>query len=289
MIHVEQAFRQLEHVVGVARFRPFALFHVLLVVIERREMFRNAVAANRDTALVHDTVPEVLGALHVSLVAGEFRNAREAHHLRDLRIRMHIREVIIARCHRIQKPLVRPTLGLVQVLLFLGHRIGISIDFRHAAVFRAEHRFHLGIVQPARNRESPITKREEHRFGLIVTRIDVGIAQARIKFVDVVPRHPIAVLRTRIAVLEFEPHRLAVGHAADIALEIRILGILVLNRLEFAQHVFQAFLDEFIATGRIMHGKRTQVMTQHVPVKPSPVRELRGLRPHSCFFVERRY
>ena len=101
VIHVEQAFRQLEHVVGITRFWSFAFFHIFLVVLKRREVFRNAIAANGDAPLIHYRIPEELGALHVSLVAGKFGNAGKTHHLRDLRIRMHVREVVIACRHRI--------------------------------------------------------------------------------------------------------------------------------------------------------------------------------------------
>ena len=250
-------------------------------------MFRNTVAANRDAPLVHDAVPKILGALHVSLVPRKFRDTRKAHYLRHLRVRVNIREVVVICRHRIQKPLVAPALGLVQVLRILGKRIGIGIDLRHTAMFRTEHGFHLGIVEPARNGKPPVAKRQEHRFRLFIARIDVSIAQARIKLVDIVPGHPIAILRTGIAAFHAEPHLFAIGHAADVALEIIVLGILVLNRLEFAQHIFQAFLDKFIPACRIMHRQGAQVMAQHMAIEARPVRELGSLRTHSRFFVER--
>ena len=287
VIHIEQAFRQLEHVIGIARFGSFAFLDIFFVVVERRKMFRNAVAANRDAAIVHNSIPEIFRALHIGFVVREFCNARKAHDLRDLRICMYVREVVIPGRHRIQKPLVSPAFGLVQVLLFLGQRISVGINFSHATVFRAEHRFHLRIVESSRNRESPVAQCEKHVLRLFVTRIDIGIAQARIELVDIVPRHPITILGTRITVLELEPHRFAVRHAADIALEIRFLGILVLNRLELAQHVFQAFFHQFVATGRIVHRQGAQVMAQHMAIKTRPVRKLGCFRLHARFFVER--
>ena len=251
-------------------------------------MLRNAVAANRDTALVHDRLPEEIGALLVFFIAREFRNSRKTHDLRHLRVGVDVRQVVIALRHRIQKPLMRPLLCHIQILFVFREFIGVSVNFRHATVFRTEHLLHLGIVQAVRNRNAPIAKRKEHRLCLFVTRINVGVTQARIKFVDIVPRHPITVLCAGIAVLHLEPHRFAVRHAADVALEIIVFGILVLNRLEFRQNVFNAFLDLNVVVIGIMHRQGTQVMPKHVTVEPSPVREFRSLRLHARFFVKRR-
>ena len=288
VLHVEQALGQLEHVVGVARFRSFAFLHELLVVIERREMFRNAVAANRDAPLVHDSLPEEIGTLLVVLIAGKFRNAGKTHHLRDLRIRVHVREVVIALRHRVQEPLVRPFLRRIQVLLVFREVIRIGIDFGHAAMFSTEHLLHLGIVQAVRDGYAPVTELEEHRLRLFVARIHVCITQARVKLVDVVPGDPIAVLRTGIAVLHLEPHLLPVRHAADIAHKVRVLGILVLDGLELVQDILQTFLYHDIVVICIVHGQGAQVMAQHVAVEARPVRELGCLRAHSRLFVERR-
>ena len=288
VLDVEQTFRQLEHVVSIAGFRSFAFFHEFFVIVERREMFRNAVAANRDTALVHDRLPEKVGALRILLVARKFRNSRKAYNFGHLRIRMHVRQVIVPLRHRVQKPLMRPLLCSIQILFVFREVIGIGIDFGHAAMFRAEHLLHLGIVEAVRNCNAPVAKFEEHRLCVLVARINVGVTQTRKKFVDIVPRHPIAVLRTRIAVFHLEPHRFAVRHAADVTHEIRILGILVLNRLELRQDVFETFLDLNIVIIGIMHRQSAQVMPQNVAIKPRPVREFARLGAHPRFFVKRR-
>ena len=288
MVHIEQTFRELEHIVGVARFRSFAFFDKLFMVVGRREMFRNAVTANSDTALVHNRLPKELGAFLVLFIAREFRNSRKTDDFRHLCIRMHVRQVVIALRHRIQKPLVRPLLSRIQILRIVRELVGVGVNFGHAAVFSAEHLLHLGIVKAVRNRNAPVAKSQEHGLSLFIACINVGIAQARVKFVNVVPRHPIAVLGTGISALHAEPHLFAVGHAANVALEVIVLGILVLNGFEFFQDIFQPFFNLNVVIVGVMHRKCTQVMPEHMPVQTSPVRELGCFRPHARFFVERR-
>ena len=288
VLDVEQTFRQLEHVVRITGFWSFTFFDEFFVIVERREMFRNAVAANGDTAFIHDRLPEEIGALLVLFIAREFCNSCKTHNLRHLRIRVDIRQVVIALRHRIQKPLVRPLLGRIQVLFVFRELVGVGVNFGHAAVFRAEHLLHLGIVQAVRNRDAPVAKCQKHRLCLFIARINISVAQARIKLVDIVPRHPIAVLCASIAILHLEPHLLAVRHAANVTLEVIVLGILVLNRLEFFQDVFETFLDLNIIVIGIMHGQGAQVMSKHVAIKTRPVRELARLGAHSRFFVKRR-
>ena len=101
VIHIEQAFRQLEHIVRIAGFRSFAFLHVLFVIVERREMFRNAVAANRDAPFVHHAIPEIFGALYISGIVREFRDTCKTHDFRHLRIRVDIRQVVIPSRHRV--------------------------------------------------------------------------------------------------------------------------------------------------------------------------------------------
>ena len=288
VLDVEQTFRELEHVVRIARFRSFTFFDEFFVIVERREMFRNAVAANRDTALVHDRLPEEIGAFLVLFIAREFRNSRKAHNLRHLRIRMDVRQVVIALRHRIQKPLVRPFFRGIQVLFVFRELVSVSVNFGHTAVFRAEHLLHLGIVQAVRNRNAPVAKRKEHRLCLFIACINVSVTQARIKLVDIVPRHPIAVLCASIAVFHLEPHLLAVRHSANVTLEVIVLGILVLNRLEFFQDVFEALLDLDVIIVRVMHRESAQIMPEHMAIETRPVRELARLRLHARFFVKRR-
>ena len=100
-------------------------------------MFRNTIAADSDAALVDHTIPEIFGALYICCVIREFGNARKAHDFRHLRIRMHVREVIVVCRHGVQKPFVRPAFSLFQVLVLFGERVGVGIDFGHAAMFRA--------------------------------------------------------------------------------------------------------------------------------------------------------
>ena len=288
VIHIEQAFRQLEHIVRIAGFRSFAFLHILLVIVERREMFRDAVAANRDAPLVHHTVPEELGALYISRIVREFRDTCKTHDFRYLRIRVDIRQVVVSCSHRVQEPLVRPALGLFQVLLVFRQGVGIGVHFVHAAMFRTKHRFHGVVVEAARNRKAPVAKGKEHRLRLFIASIDIGVAKPCKGLVNVVPGHPIAILRARVSALELEPHLLSIRNAAQVTLEIVVPGIVVLNRLEFAQHILQAFLDEFVAGCRILHCQGTQVMPQHMAIEARPVRKLAGLRLHPRFFVKRR-
>ena len=285
VIHIEQAFRQLEHIVRIAGFRSFAFLHILLVIVERWEMFRDAVAANCNAPLVHHTVPEELGALYISRIVREFRDTCKTHDFRHLRIRVDVRQVVIPSRHRVQEPLVRPALGLLQVLFVFRQCVCIGVDFVHAAMFRAKHRFHGIVVESARNRKTPVAKGKEHRLRLFIAAIDIGIAEARKSLVNVVPRHPIAVLCARVSILELEPHLLSIRNAAQVTLEIVVPGIVILNCLEFAH---QPFLDEFVAGCRILHCQGTQVMPQHVAIKPRPVRKLAGLRLHPRLFVKRR-
>ena len=90
-VHVLSEF---QHVVGVARLRTVDVVDEVGTGLLAGEVLTTAVASESQRALARHHVPEEVGSMVIALVAREFADALEAHHLRHLCVGMHIVETV---------------------------------------------------------------------------------------------------------------------------------------------------------------------------------------------------
>ena len=266
LVAAEQLLRELEHIVGIAGFRPLDFLHHRAKVVFVVEVLLDAVAADGHRALVVHGLPKELRRLLPVAPARQCADALEADDFRDLRIRMQARQLVLAGRQRLQDRLVREAHGQVQILLLARHRIDVGQHLVHAAVLGAQHGLHLCVGERGRQFHGPVRQGHQHGFRLDIAGVLVGVAQAGKYLVQVVPRHPTTVdgkgVGLQLATGHGLPGGAAIGNAAQVAIAIRVLALLQLR-----QHVVEAFARLGVARGRHHQRQRRQIMPAHVAVQ----------------------
>ncbi len=262
----EQQLGELEHIVGIAGLGPLHLVDHRRKIVGGVEVLLDAVAADGHRAMVMHGLPEELRGLLPVAPAGHVADAFEADHLRNLRVGVQAGELVLLFFERAQDGLVRKAHRQVQVLLLPRHLGHVGQHLVHAAVLRAQHVLHLFIGQVRAQCQRPVGQGDQHRARVLVAGVLVGVAQARVHLVQVVPRHPFAVDREVIG-LHFTardglPHGAALGDAAEVA-----IAVLFLAALELRDEVVEPLLDFSVTGGRKHQRQRRQVMAAHVAIE----------------------
>jgi hypothetical protein len=230
------------------------------------EVLLDAVAADGHRAVLDHGLPEECGGLLHVLVVRQFADALEADHLRDLGVRVQAGQLVLVLFERLQDGLVRELQRQRHVARIARHRGDVGQHLVHAAMLAPEHGLHLRVAQAAGQAQRPVGQRDQHRLRVLVAGVAVGVAQAGVDLVQVIPGHPLAVDREVVGVElaggDIAPGRAAAGDAAQVAVAVRLL-----RALEFRDEVVEAFLDGGVA-GRGEHQRqRRQVVAAHVAVE----------------------
>ena len=272
-IHSEQPFRQLEHVIGVARFRSFPILNIAFAVGRWCKMFTPTVSAQSKSACVHNRIPKKLRGLFVSVkichstvIAAQFRYPLVSHNLRHLSIGMFVVQIVLAFSHAVKKPMMRESFCRIKIFKVACHGTCIGINFVHSSEFGVEHSLHLFIAQWSNYCKSPIAQIEKHLLGIFIASVHPCIAQSGIRLVQIIPRHPEFRYDTDVTFLHFTPNLCTVRHSAYIS-----IAVFLLTALQLAHHIIHTALALNVARSCIVYGKSRQVMSTDMSVKVLPI------------------
>ena len=222
--------RELEHIVGIAGFRPLHVLDHRGEVFAAVEVLAHAVAADGDGALLHHFGPEVFRGVPPGFIAGELANALVADHLRDLRVGVQAGQFVFMFFQRLQDGLVGQAAGDLQVFVVASDLRHIGIDLVQAAVLAAQYVLDLHVAELAEQARTPVGKLHQHGFCLLAASVAVGVAQPGEELVDVIEWYPFLVQREQVcadfAGGDLLPHLGAAGNAADITVAVGFLRAL---------------------------------------------------------------
>ena len=197
-----QVLGEFQHVVGVACLRTVDVVDEVGACLTAGEVLAATVPAEGKRALAGHDVPEILACRVVCLVAAQFGNALESHHLRHLSVGVHVVEAVLPLRHRREQTAVRESFCHVKILLFLGDGIGIGQHLVHAAMLVAQHLLHLSIAETCREVDGPVAETEEQPAGLFVAAVEPCVAQSRVHLMKIVEWCPRAEVHSEVALLE---------------------------------------------------------------------------------------
>jgi len=284
----EQLLGQPEHVVSVAGLGALAVAEQAVEVLRIVEVLGHAVAAEGDRALAGDILPEEARAGLGGLVAGERGDALEADDLRDLGVGVLAGELVAVRDERVEHGLVVEAFRSGQVLRIAGDGVEIGQRFVHASVFHAEHPLHLFVVQTGGDRHAPVAQTDEQLASLLISGLEIGVAQTGEGLVHVVPGNPLLVDRGHVSSGDGAPELAAARHATEVAVAEGVLA-----GLEFGEHAGEARAQ--LAVGRVLAGgdhvrERGEVVAGGVTVEAAALPVAVGLRldRQARFAAERR-
>ena len=190
---------ELEHIVGVARFRSVDVVDIVDAGLLGREMLATAIATDGKRTLLRDNLPEILACVVPFCVAAEFGNALKSDHLWYLCVGMHVVEAVLMVLHRSEQLTVSETSGTVEIALVASHGIGIGNHLIHASVLISQHTFHLFVAQFRRDIDSPVAELQEELTGILVAAVEPCVAQSCIHLVKVVEWSPRAEILCEVA------------------------------------------------------------------------------------------
>ena len=208
----------------------------------------------------------------ISLIASEFGDTLKAHHLRHLRVGMHIVENVTTLHQRVEQTAMREATSHIKIFLFASDGIGICQNLVHASVLRIECTFHLGIRETCGQVDGPVAEAEEECLCLFVTTIHPGIAQTCIHLMEIIERYPCPRIGSEVTLFESRPDTIAARHAAHIALTPLwvVLRIGIGTGLQFIDPVVESLLALLAACGGIDSQGR-QVVSTHVTIQSVPI------------------
>ena len=159
--HAKQALGKLEHIVGVARLRTFAVIDIALGIACRGKVLAAAVAAYRKRTVVYHCIPEKLGSLGIIGVIGNLGHTLETDHFWHLSIGMLVVKIVDSGKHAVVKPVMGEAACRVKILLVAGHGVSVGIHLVHAAKLVAEHGLHALVGEIGYNINTPVAHAEK--------------------------------------------------------------------------------------------------------------------------------
>ena len=135
--------RQLEHVVGVARFRADAAVHGVLEFVGREKVLRHAVAADGKRALTRHEIPKVARRCFPVVFARQFIQSFVADEFGNLRVGVASAQRVAVFQHRNEELVVSKMAREPKVTLVARQRVNLGERLRHAAVFNEQNLLHL--------------------------------------------------------------------------------------------------------------------------------------------------
>ena len=284
---VEEVFRELQHVVRVARLRTLHIINVQVAVLMALEMLADGVAADADGAVLCHIVPEVQ---HGVAIVGQrlvlLPSTFEADVLRHLRVGvLTVEEGRVERLHAVDHLAMAILLRSLEIFLVAEDLVGIHQRLVHAAMFRAQHLLHLLVADVAHQVHAPVGEPAEELLAHLAVGIEEGIPQTRQHLMLTIEGHPAA--RTAelrdVAGIEARPD-VVQGLSADESLQtLRVVLVGILTVLHDGEAVVQLLLHlrlrAGIVRGGIGQGEGADVVSAHVSAQveariASPVREV---------------
>ena len=153
-----EALGQLQHIIGIARFRTIDIVDEVGACIFAWEMLTTTVTTESQRSLTGDDVPEVCACGMVGLVAAEFTDTLKSHDFWHLGIGMHIVEAVLSLRHRCEQSTMRESACHFQVFLLPCHGIGICEHLVHAPMLIVKHSLHLCISKGGCKVNGPVAE-----------------------------------------------------------------------------------------------------------------------------------
>ena len=257
-----------QHVVGVAGLGTlFAVEHDAEIV-DRVEVFPDAVAADGDGAVLHDRFPKEVGRFVPFSVPFDVGYPFESDDFRYLGVGVHAREAVFVPQQRLQYLLVGEAAGQLQVFFIAGYRSYVGKYLVQTTVLAGKHLLYLVVAQLRNEVEPPVGELDQHRPGLAAAGLQAGVAQAGKGLVYVVERDPFPVevetAGPNVAAGYLFPHGPSAGNAAQVAVAGGLLA-----GLQFVEHVIESGFYLGVPGSGIHVGESRQVVAAYVAVEPA--------------------
>ncbi|MEI8043556.1 MAG: hypothetical protein WCL11_19255 [Verrucomicrobiota bacterium] len=271
-ISPEEPRAQFEHVVRIAALWACGVPDAFLPLVRSKEKLVGAVAAHGVGMPVHHLAPEVERRIVIIFFPRKFVKALVARELRDLgvgvqprrftvRIRQDVQDVAVFK-HGNEDVVVTETPGESKVTRIACQGVNVRQRLRHATVLDRQHFLHGSCVQFGDDFRTPLGQIRQHWKRRLESAATIGINQPGENLVHVVPRNAAHIVETasrlefQLALLEFSPSLLALGHTSAISVPVRPLTF-----FQTGNQIGNAFEHALVTRDLPHHAAGAEMMT----------------------------